>query len=357
MKRIILILAAVALLLPTQGCAKKKGGKHVIGFYNVENLFDVLHDEGKNDYEYLPDGANEWTADKYAVKLKNIAQVLADIKAETGVWHTVLGLAEVENRHALEDLLKEPALVKANYKIVHYESPDRRGIDCALLYNPARMKVVDSACLPYNFNTSIPITTYNKQEQADFRTRDVLMVHGIIDGEHFAFYVCHFPSRRGDKGLDLRARAAEIVYEHTQLMEQKYPGIKCVVMGDMNDNPQDESLSGYLHGRRTIEEVKIGDFFNPFWVMLDDGIGSLYYRGNPNIFDDILVSETLVNAKRGTLGIQQLDNGYYGRVFEKPYMTQQSGPYKGTPFRTFSNGKFIAGYSDHYPTYIILKKQ
>jgi predicted extracellular nuclease len=357
MKRIILILAALVLLLPTQACAKKKGGKHVIGFYNVENLFDVLHDEGKNDYEYLPEGANEWTEDKYAVKLKNIAQVLADIKAETGVWHTVLGLAEVENRHVLEDLLKEPAVVKANYKIVHYESPDRRGIDCALLYNPARMKVVDSACLPYDFNTSIPITTYNKQEQADFRTRDVLMVHGIIDGEHFAFYVCHFPSRRGDKGLDLRARAAEIVYQHTQLMAQKYPGIKCVVMGDMNDNPQDESLSGYLHGRRTVQEVKKGDFFNPFWVMLDNGIGSLYYRGNPNIFDDILVSETLVNARKGSLGIEKLDNGYYGRVFEKPYMTQQSGQYKGTPFRTFSNGKFIAGYSDHYPTYIVLKKQ
>jgi predicted extracellular nuclease len=357
MRRYLFLSAVLLLLIPTQGCAKKKGGKHVIGFYNVENLFDTLHDKGKNDYEYLPDGANEWTADKYAVKQRNIARVLSDIKAETGQWHTVLGLAEVENRHVLEDLLKEPALADAPYKIVHFESPDRRGIDCALLYNPKRMKVVDTACLPYDFNTTIPITTYNKQEQADFRTRDALMVHGLIDGEHFAFYVCHFPSRRGDKGLDLRARAAEIVYQHAQQMDKKYPGIKCVVMGDMNDNPQDESLSVYLRGRRTVEEVQKGDFFNPFWVMLDNGIGSLYYRGNPNIFDDILVSESLVHAKKGSLCIQKQGSGYYGRVFEKPYMTQQSGPYKGTPFRTFSNGRFIAGYSDHYPTYIVLNKR
>ena len=357
MRRYLFLSAVLLLLIPTQGCAKKKGGRHVIGFYNVENLFDTLHDKGKNDYEYLPDGANEWTADKYAVKQRNIARVLADIKAETGQWHTVLGLAEVENRHVLEDLLKEPALAEAPYKIVHFESPDRRGIDCALLYNPKRMKVVDTACLPYDFNTTIPITTYNKQEQADFRTRDALMVHGLIDGEHFAFYVCHFPSRRGDKGLDLRARAAEIVYQHAQQMDKKYPGIKCVVMGDMNDNPQDESLSVYLRGRRTVEEVQKGDFFNPFWVMLDNGIGSLYYRGNPNIFDDILVSESLVHAKKGSLCIQKQGGGYYGRVFEKPYMTQQSGPYKGTPFRTFSNGRFIAGYSDHYPTYIVLNKR
>ena len=212
----------------------------MIGFYNVENLFNTTHDKGKNDYEYLPDGANEWTPDKYRKKLANLARVIADIREETGVWHTVLGLAEVENREVVEQLVKEPAIAKAGYKIVHYESPDRRGIDVALLYNPARMKVLDSESIPFDFNSSIRFTTYNKEEQADFRTRDVLMVRGLIEGEQFAFYVCHFPSRRGDKGLDVRARAAEIVYRHSREMARKYPGIKCVVMGDMNDNPQDE---------------------------------------------------------------------------------------------------------------------
>ena len=212
---------------------------------------------------------------------------------------------------------------------------------------------MESEAIPYDFNTSIKITTYNKQEQEDFRTRDVLMAHGIIDGEHFAFYVCHFPSRRGDKGQDLRARAAEIVYQHAMQMQGRYPGIKCVVMGDMNDNPADASLSRYLHGRRNVADVKKGDFFNPFWEMLDNGIGSLYYRGDPNIFDCILVSDALVNGK----GLKIKKQGkYYGTVYSKPYMTQQSGQYKGLPHRTFSNGKFIDGYSDHYPTFILLGK-
>ena len=354
MKRYLILLAALVLLVPTQSCAKKKGGKHIIGFYNVENLFDTVHDQGKNDYEYLPDGANEWTAEKYAVKLQNMARVIADMRKDNGMWHTVLGLAEVENRHVLEDLVKEPSIAKANYQIVHIEGPDRRGIDCALLYNPARMRLLEAEAIPYDFNTKIPITTYNKEEQEDFRTRDILMVHGLIDGEHFVFYVCHFPSRRGDKGQDLRARAAEIVYSDVKQMQKRYPGIKCIVMGDMNDNPADASLSQYLHGRRNLADVKTGDFFNPFWQMLDDGIGSLYYRGDPNIFDCILVSDALVNGKG--LKIQQQKNKYYGVVYSKPYMTQQSGQYKGQPFRTFSNGKFIEGYSDHYPTFIELKK-
>ena len=353
MRKAILAVLVVLLLLPLQACAKKKGGRHVIGFYNVENLFDTRHDEGKNDYEYLPDGANEWTPDKYQKKLDNLSRVIADMREENGVWHTVLGLAEVENRQVVEDLVKQPAIAKAGYQIVHYESPDRRGIDCALLYNPARMKLVESTTLPFDFNSSIRFTTYNKQEQADFRTRDVLMVHGLIDGEHFAFYVCHFPSRRGDRGMDVRARAAEIVYQHARQMQQKYPGIKCVVMGDMNDNPADASLSQYLHGLRNVADFRQGDFFNPFLEMLDNGIGSLYYRGNPNIFDCILVSDSLVKGKGFKIEKQ---GKYYGRVFEKPYMTQQSGQYKGTPFRTFSNGKFIEGYSDHYPTYILIRR-
>ena len=105
MKKAILAVLAVMLLLPPQGCAKKKGSKHVIGFYNVENLFNTTHDQGKNDYEFLPDGANEWTPDKYASKLHNMARVIADMRQDNGVWHTVLGLAEVENREVVEDLV------------------------------------------------------------------------------------------------------------------------------------------------------------------------------------------------------------------------------------------------------------
>lgn len=328
---------------------------HVIGFYNLENLFDTYHDEGKNDYEYLPDGANEWTEAKYQKKLRNMAHVIAEMKRDNGQWHAVLGVAEIENRHVLEDLVSEPEIHDANFQIVHYDGPDRRGVDVGLLYDPSQMTLVDSESIPYTFDSDIDFGMTAEEKDA-FRTRDVLMVHGIIDGEHFAFYVCHLPSRLGEKSGALRARGGEIVYNHYLTLLQKYPDIKCVVMGDMNDNPTDDSMALYLRGRETIQEMVPGDFFSPFLSMLKAGYSSLYYRGESNIYDCILVSYNLAHPAKGTLGIIPITKRqYYARIFTRPFMTNQSGQYKGTPFRTFSNGAFVGGYSDHYPTYIVIQ--
>ncbi len=351
-----MLAALFAALLPVQAQAKRHHS-HVIGFYNLENLFDTYHDDGKNDYEYLPDGANQWTEEKYQKKLRNMARVIAEMHNDNGVWHTVLGVSEVENRHVLEDLVAQPSIADANYQIVHYDGPDRRGVDVALLYDPSMMQLVGSESIPFTFSPSDIVFSMNEEEQANFRTRDILMVHGIIDGEHFAFYVCHLPSRLGGKGQDTRARGGEIVYNHAMQMMQRYPGIKCVIMGDMNDNPFDDSMAVYMHGRRNIDDVTPTDFFSPFWSMLDNGYSTLYYRGERNIYDCILVNDNLAHAAEGTFQIQRITKRkYYGRVFVKPFMTNQSGQYKGTPFRTFSNGAFVGGYSDHYPTYIVIKK-
>ena len=219
MKRIVSI-ALVLLLTVASSCYGAGKRTYIIGFYNLENLFDTYHDEGKNDYEYLPDGGNQWTEVKYAKKLANMARVIAAMKVDNGRWHTVLGVSEIENRHVLEDLVSEPAIAEANYQIVHYDGPDRRGVDVALLYKPEQMKVVESESIPFDFN-STAITFSLNQER--FRTRDILMVHGIIDGEHFAFYVCHLPSRIGGKGQDLRARGGEIIYEHSLQMMENTP--------------------------------------------------------------------------------------------------------------------------------------
>ena len=351
---ILLVLLFVGTGFTAQG---KDRRSHVIGFYNLENLFDTYHDDGKNDYEYLPDGANAWTPEKYAKKLHNMARVIAEMKKDNGVWHTVLGVSEIENRHVLEDLVAEPAIAAANFQIVHYDGPDRRGVDVALLYDPKQMTLVESESIPFTFSPSNVQFTLTEEEQERFRTRDILMVHGIIGGEHFAFYVCHLPSRIGGKGQDLRARGGEIVYDHAIMMMEKYPGIKVVVMGDMNDNPFDDSMAKYLRGRKKIEEVGVMDFFSPFWSMLDAGYGTLYYRGEANIYDCILVNYSLCQAPAGTFRIKPITKKkYYGRVFTRPFMTNQSGQYKDTPFRTFSGGAFIGGYSDHYPTYIVVKR-
>ena len=329
---------------------------HVIGFYNLENLFDTYHDEGKNDYEYLPDGANQWTEAKYQKKLRNMAHVIAEMKRDNGVWHTVLGVSEIENRHVLEDLVIEPEIAEANYQIVHYDGPDRRGVDVGLLYKPELMTVVESESIPFDFNSSI-VFDLDEAGKADFRTRDILMVHGIIDGEHFAFYVCHLPSRLGDKGQDLRGRGAEIAYQHSLKMMEKYPGTKSAVMGDMNDNPDNASMCVYLHGKEFLEEMTPVDYFDPFLSMFHAGYGSLAYRGEWCIFDIIMVNYNLAHAPKGTFQIIPImKKKFYGRIFQKPFMTNQTGQYKDTPFRTFSNGAFVGGYSDHYPTYIVIKK-
>ena len=140
-------------------------------------------------------------------------------------------------------------------------------------------------------------------------------------------------------------------------MQQKYPGIKCVVMGDMNDNPQDISMVKFLRGKEFTEGLTDEDFFDPFLSMIKAGYASLFYQGGNNIFDIVMCNKALVHAKPGTFRVVPIvKNKFYGRIFHKPFMTNQSGPYKGTPFRTFSGGAFIGGYSDHYPTYIVISK-
>ena len=358
MKRILyVILTLVQMSVATTAGA---GGpkRYVLGFYNVENLFDTYHDDGKNDYEFLPDGKNKWTEPKYEKKLHNIATVIKAMADENKAYHAVLGLSEVENRHVLEDLVNQPEIEAANYQIVHYDGPDRRGVDVALLYRPEYFTVEESKSIPFDFNSKTIKFAMDKEGQDYFRTRDILMVRGLLDGEMFAFFVAHLPSRIGGKGQDLRSRGAEIIYEHSLKLMEEYPGIKIMVMGDMNDNPTDESMVKYMHGKETIAEVGKYDFFSPFLSMLKAGYGSLAYRGTWNIYDIILVNEAMANAPKGTLKIQPIvKKKYYGRVFSQPFMTQQEGQYKGTPFRTFSNGTFIGGYSDHYPTYIIVSNK
>ncbi len=351
-------LALMVLIASLTASFAASAKDYVIGFYNVENLFDTYHDEGKNDYEYLPDGANKWTEPRYEKKLHNMASVISAMATENKMFHTVLGLSEIENRHVLEDLVLQPEIEKANYQIVHYDGPDRRGVDVALLYRPDQFKLLDSKSIPFDFNSKDIVFSMDSEAQKNFRTRDILMVRGEIGSEMFAFFVAHLPSRIGGKGSDLRSRGAQIIYENAMDLMRDFPGIKIVVMGDMNDNPTDESMTTFLHGKETISEVGEYDFFSPFLSMLKAGYGSLAYRGTWNIYDIIMVNKALASPAKGSLRIIPIvKKQYYGRIFSQPFMTQQTGQYKGTPFRTFSGGTFIGGYSDHYPTYIVISNK
>ena len=360
MKRFFTTALTAVVLLSAVLPASAQKKSYIIGFYNLENLFDIYDDPAKHDEEYLPDGKNNWTEVKYRKKVSNMAQVIRAMKDDNKVYHAVLGVSEIENRLVLEDLVSDPQIADANYQIVHYDGPDRRGVDVALLYKPEYFHYLDSESIPFNFDGTEVKITLTKEDQDYFRTRDILMVRGTIDGEMFAIYVTHLPSRVGGKGGDLRSRGAEIIYNHSRALERKYPGIKTVVMGDMNDNPDNESQALWLHGKETMEEMTPADFFDPFLSMFRNGYGSLAYQGEWCIFDIIMVNYNLAAAPKGGFRIAPLVKNkkkqFYGRIFHQPFMTQQSGQYKGTPFRTSSGGAFVGGYSDHYPTYILISK-
>lgn len=351
------IVAALLILMSLSASAQKTQQNYVIGFYNLENLFDIYDDPVKNDNEFLPEGKNKWTQAKYEKKLHNMAKVIRSMADNNKRWHTILGISEIENRLVIEDLVSQPEIADANYEIVHYDSPDRRGVDVALLYKPDQFTYLDSESIPFDFNSDID---FSDTDTSYFKTRDILMVHGLIAGEHFAFYVAHLPSRVGGKGGNLRSRGAEIIYNHSREMEAKYPGIKIVAMGDMNDNPTDDSMAKYLHGQERLENVTPTEFYSPYISMLKAGYGSLCYQGVWSIYDLELVNYNLAHAPNGGLKIQPVTKNhgkeYYGVVFKRPWMTTQKGQYKGYPFRTFSNGAFVGGYSDHYPTYIVIGK-
>lgn len=317
---------------------------YVIGFYNLENLFDTYDDPMKNDEEFLPDGANKWTEVKYRKKLHNMAKVISEMAKANGMFHTVLGVSEIENRMVLEDLIMQPELMPANFQIVHYDSPDNRGVDVAMLYRPDQFEYIDSESIPFTM-----------EGYDNFKTRDILMVYGRIAGEEFAIYVAHLPSRVGGKGGDLRSRGAEIIREHSLDMMKEHPGIKVVVMGDMNDDPFNDSMAKALGARLDPEDVvNPEDMFNPFWRLLNEGFGSNGYQDVWSLFDQIIVNGSLLNAEEG-LHIKPLGKkGYYGVVFRRPFMIAQKGQYRNYPLRTFSNGAFINGYSDHLPTFIVV---
>ena len=341
MRKISLLVLAF-FLISCFGTAKnqKRQAIYGIGFYNLENLFDTCHDDGKNDYEFLPDGSYQWTSEKYVNKLHNMARALADLGTDrVPEGCTAIGVAEVENAKCLKDLINEAPLKARNYQFVHIEGPDQRGIDCALLYNPSLFSIRNVKLIPY---------IYTRKEDAGRQTRGFLVVSGTLDNEHVTIIVNHLPSRgapsycREDGGSQLKVVKDSLMKDD--------PAVKLLIMGDMNDDPQDASMAVCLGAKREISEVTEGGLYNPWWNVLASGTGTLTYQGAWNLFDQIILSSTLLNQPANTLQL----SGY--QVFRRKYLIQHDGPYRGSPLRTHSGGKWLNGYSDHLPTVVYLKK-
>ena len=313
----------------------------------MENLFDTCHDEGKRDYEFLPTGSYRWNGMKYTHKLHNMARALADLGTDVlpNVGCAFVGLAEVENHKVLDDLTAQPQLAQRGYRYVHVEGPDRRGIDCALLYNPSLFSVRTVKLVPY-------IQTLAKD--SDFLTRGFLTICGTLAGEPVAVVVCHLPSRFSDSFY--REQGARQIRAIKDSLLREDSACKVLVMGDMNDDPIDKSICEALGGKGQIDEVGNDEMYNPWYnILVKEGVGTLLYQGAWNLFDQILLSPNLLN-RHGTKDFATLKYWKH-QIFKRDYLFQTEGKYKGSPKRTTAGGVWLDGFSDHLPVAVYLVKE
>lgn len=326
---------------------KKQYKVNTIAFYNVENLFDTENDPITYDDDRTPDGKDHWTLDIYKNKLKNMAKVISEIGFDvTKNAPAIIGVAEIENRKVLEDLANEPVLLPKDYGIVHFDSPDRRGIDVALLYQKSLFR-------PKNTSKHELIIYDNEDPTKRIYTRDQLLVSGYLDGDLIHVIVNHWPSRSGGEARSRRKRekAAELNKKIIDSLFSIDPYAKVVTMGDLNDDPDNSSVKKVLGAKAKKEQVKLKELYNPMASMAKKGIGSLAWRDSWNLFDQIIFSKSFLSDDYSSYRY------YKCGVFNKNYLANPKGRYKGYPYRSFANGAYTGGYSDHFPVFMYVIKE
>lgn len=335
----ILTLAVIAVLaiaqMPAQNRKIQVAG---IAFYNLENLFDTIPNNPLGrDVEFTPGGARQWNHKKYWSKIQNLARAISSFTSkQTPYGPAIIGVSEIENRSVLVDFVNDPQLKPWNLQICHHDSPDKRGVDVGLLYNPRYFKVEN--------------VTNHTLTEIGFATRDQMCVVGKLLGSPLAVIVNHWPSRLGgqEKSSPNREAAARLCVHIADSLWKVNPDMDVVIMGDLNDDPQDKSCAVVLNAKRDRKDVGEHGFYNPFWKKLDDGIGTLAYKSAWNLFDQIIISGNLANAP---------DNRWHfwkAEVLNFDFLKDTEGTRQNYPLRTFAAGVWLNGYSDHFPTEIFL---
>jgi len=306
----------------------------IVAFYNVENLFDLEDDRNTNDDDFTPYGDQHWTKERYDHKLQNISKVLYNLGNQAPM---LIGLVEVENNKVVEDLAETGGLSKTPYKLVQYDSPDRRGIDCALLYDSRRMIVEDQEKL----TVSLP-------GNDDYLTRDILHVTGkIAQGETIHIFVNHWSSRReGTAETEhKRLRAATVLKERIAEIRKDNEDVKIIVMGDFNDEPSSKSIQQTLNAA--------GSKANLFNLMAEparNDEGTIVYQREWLMFDQMMVSQNLMQGK----GLRVKNEKAHVYRDESILYTYQNGGQK--PNSTYGGPEYYGGYSDHLPVFLILEQ-
>lgn len=319
-----------------------------IGTWNDESLRGkkIVRIQGGAD-EFTPKSAKNYTYAVYQKKLENSAKVISEMGAQyTKMPPVVAGLIEVENRRVVEDLIKQPSLSRFDYGIVHYNSYDYRGIDVALIYQKRRFTPSTS------YKREVVI--YNENGNREY-TRDILVTIGYLDGERFAFFMNHWPSRRGGEAASEAKRnaAGKILREEIEKIQKQDPTTKIVAMGDFNDDPTNTSITTYLGAAESFKQVSakqpLVDLMTPLYKK---GVASLAYQDAPNLFDQIIVSPNLVESPLG-----KNYTVYKAEIFAPSYLITKEGSFKGYPSRSWAGDTFTGGYSDHFPAFVVLQKE
>lgn len=338
MKKLFLSLLFAALMLSAQEKKEYKIG--TVAFYNLENLFDTI--PGANDIEFTPESAKNWNTEKYFSKMERMGNVISQLGSDvTGTAPMIVGVSEVENITPLKDLVNSSALKQYNYQIVHVDGPDRRGVDCALLYRPEFFKV-----------TNVRMHRI-KTAQEGFITRDQLLISGIYDGEEMHFIVLHWPSRLGGekRSLPRRIETATTTRAIFDSIMKINPNAKIIAMGDLNDDPTNESVKNVCKTVAQKSIIEPDKLYNPMEELFRKGVGSLAYGDKWNLFDQMIFSPAFVNNDKKTY------THYQSHVFNKSFLTQKEGRYKGYPLRTYVGSTYQHGYSDHFPVYTFIIKE
>lgn len=343
------LLIAACLLISYVGIAQEKKTYKVltVAFYNLENLFDTENDPDKYDEASPIMEMQNGLEEAYQNKLTNMARVISEIGADVAKnAPAIIGLCEMENRKVLEDLANQPGLVEKDYGIAHFDSPDRRGIDVALLYQKSLFRLIDAS------THELVIYDSNDVEKRVY-TRDQLLVVGELDGEEMHFIVNHWPSRSGGEARSRykREKAAALNKQIIDSIQAVKPYAKIITMGDFNDDPTNTSISKILNAKGDKEELNMKGLYNPMMDLFKQGIGTLAYRDGWNLFDQMILSKPFIENDYSSYQFYKVG------IYNKNYLANPRGQYKGYPYRSWGDGGFTNGFSDHFPVYLYLIKE
>lgn len=317
----------------------------LIGFYNLENLYDTVNNTMVDDEEFLPASERQYNSRIYWDKLERLSTVISQMGTDiTPDGLAILGVSEIENDTVLTDLVNMPKLKQRQLKFVHYNSPDRRGVDVGMLYNPKYFKPLYSAPL------FVKLPGGSKDS---YLTRDVLYSKGLMDGDTIHVFVNHWPSRSGgeERSIPARAAAAGVVKHSVDSLMAVNPQSKVLIMGDLNDDPISPSVAKVLNAKGSTKNMGATGLFNPWWDMYKRGIGTLAYQDAWGLFDQIIVSGNWLPKEQV---------GYYYQkaiIFNKDFLVQKTGKFRGYSKRTWDGMTYNYGYSDHFPVYLMLVKK